>query len=259
MTSLVSKIFEEIPFAGTYKKQCPDDVTFKDQGKLPLSPPEIRLEYKFEFGRLVISTAGLNDMNFINGSTGWEAPEKNFYDTRMDDLYTRLLKMLEDSRRELISRPEIGRYPSLLSLDVQKDANFRRAAVIDVEYSEEDLPFSHLEQELKKLYEISESKSFPTVPLHLELNNGIILQFYNESLGAISIVAPSHFPKEEYEKLKLFFLENPVLKEREPNINTKNIHVYNSHFRIIFGNEGHPLLEQAFKTDIEQLPKQEYT
>ena len=255
MTDLTSKIFPEATFTGTYKKECPDDVTYMDQGKLPLSTPSIDLEYTFEFCRLIASTFYHHSTNEIKASSRWESPEKCFFDSRMDELYSRIMSDLEQAKQKLIRDDPhiIDRYPHIANTGIFDRSMFNRMAVMNVDYEEN--PFLGLEQKLDESFGVSEVESPVENFRKINLKNRVSLEIGDNFIPkGITILAPFKVTRKIYEQVRDFLSEQ--LKSKNPRIDTTNHHVYLCAWRFQH-EQGHYLIEEVFKKDIEQLPKQE--
>lgn len=249
MTNLISRIFTEIPFTGTCKKQCLDE-TFRDQGKLPLFPPEIHLEYEFEFCRLLVDTSRCR--NEVEASSSWKSPEKYFYDQRMDELYLRILSELEQAKQKLIKDPHIiDCYPRIVT-GISGRFRFNRMALMVIDPEEQ--PFSGLEQKLRESFGVSKVEIPVENYKKIKLKNKVSLELDNRILPNVAIFVPFNVPEEVYKQVRDFLFEQ--LKSKNPRIDTSNHHVYFCQW--IFQHEqGHYLIEEVFQKDIEQLPKQE--
>lgn len=249
MPNLVSKIFPSVPFTGTYKKECLDNVTYMDEGKLPLFPPTIGLEYNFEFCRLLVNTYYRHHSNEIKASANWRSPEKYFFDTRMDELYFRIIFDLQQAKEKLMKDPQIiDQYPGIAIESISGRSRFNRMAIIDLEGKTQSFP--DIEQKLEDAFGIRDRTTFETFR-KVTLNNRVTVEVHDRD---IALLVPFKVTKEVYEQVRDFLFAQ--LKSKNPRIDTTNHNVYNCAW--FFQHEqGHYLIREVFQRDIEQLPKQE--
>ncbi len=251
-----SKIFSEVPFTGTYKKESPDGVTYMDQGKLPLFPPTIDLEYTFEFCRLLVSTYFHHHINEIRASSNWRSPEKYFFDQRMDELYSRVISDLEQAKKKLLQDHHIiDQYPRIATESIFERSSFNRGAIIDLDSKIQSSP--DLEQKLEEAFGIQD-KTTSEISRKIRLKNRVTVEIDDSNIpfGDITLLVPFKITKEIYEQVRDFLFAQ--LKSKNPRIDTTNPLVYNCAWRFQH-EQGHYLIAKVFEKDIEQLPKQNYT
>lgn len=264
MTKLISKVFREDPvqFTGSYKKECPDEVTYKDQGKLPLYHPEIRLDYQFPFCRLSVSIEdhGSCPINEVNADAElYRYPKRDLFEPRMDKLYLTTIENIEKARQQVVQNPDIFEmYPRLDSQDIYEDSHFWRDVVIQIKHCLESEEYmSSLEKEISKKYGLSNIKDVTDSLLGLYgrqvyLRNEVMIyfnHFRSSDEDKISIVLPVSFPKEKFEEIKEFFLKHKLLKKRSPNISD-----FGDRWRLALKKGGCYLLGGIFKEDADLLP-----
>lgn len=261
MSNLISKVFEglNIPFTGEYTKECPDDVTFKDEGKLPLILPSVNLRYEFDFGFLEVNTGmEINgQVNMVKASADFmKHPEREVLDPNLDNLCLAVNIWLENAHEELILNHDLlDRYLLFKNMNFFERAEYHRFISLFTEgYSKKQA--SLLENQLYKKYGISDIEDYHndgSRKLWLKNNIMVDLQRYAESniLVAASITAE----KEDFESVRDFIISSDALKGSNVRFIENSSYLNKGHgWSMILPEEGNWILQEAFKEDVKQLP-----
>jgi hypothetical protein len=246
---MISKLFKGIPFTGTYRKECPDGVTYKDEGKLPLTPPTICLEYKFDSFTLGVEMSNSTTENAVSKIWAATKPEKNVLDNKIDELYLETLSRLEKARHDALKNPAVAeRCPGLQSMKIPKCAHFARLLTMQAQHCPEET-VSKLEAELNEAYGISCVEKLPELR-HIYLKNGAVVQLSDVAgTDYITMVLCVNF--ENHEELKDLLMK--ALKEQNPVMDMSNPHMCKCAWHVNMHGQGYYVLESMLKEDIAML------
>jgi hypothetical protein len=262
MTELTSKVFTGYPvkFTGTYKKECPDDMTRHGTGILPLTPPTIKLTYKFPFCHLDVSMdlSGSDTNNKISAGASVDSfPEKELFDPRMDEFYLQNIDSVEKAYEEVRQDLHIvSAYPDLLFQGIFDMKHFHRYLHIKPEGSETRDRMSSLENALSSKYGSTldfDRSEHHTYDRQITLGNDVKIGFYafGSSTSYMVVSFPLQFPEQEYREIKEFIFEHESIKGR----NSITPEFSGDGWMLVLNTGGYYILDNIFREDIAMLPK----
>lgn len=234
------------PFEFTaLRREGIEDMTFMDEGHLPVFPASVQLNYTSPTFRM---TATLDGRDYFSRLSAHNIPEADFFDEGIAEAYHLSIDRLAKAH-DTVSESVVQRYfPQIHTLSLEKAATFRRSARVQ-------LP-EPLGQRVQSLVDTLLSRYGGRVVdenplLTILTDSGIAVQHHTASYGEdLTIVLDETKKQEDLEELRRHI--RGTLPEIE--IPTDTTHNANVQWRIDLPNikGGYHLLEEMLREDIEQ-------